>query len=95
MARFIGYLDGARGPVSRLGTPASGITARAQGWHIGARAEMHADGKDRDLASVEITCGSAGGSGTLYLGQWERGPAGEIIPADATAAKILRGLAGL
>lgn len=35
MARFIGRLRGGRGEVSRLGTPASGISATVNGWDVG------------------------------------------------------------
>ena len=58
MARFIGYLKGARGEVSRLGTPSSGITATAQGWNIGGEVTVSVDQDGNDVVEFVLTTGS-------------------------------------
>lgn len=67
MARFIGYVQGQAGEVSRLGSPRSGITAQAQGWDVGVRVVGHnRDGEDE--FAIFSTGGSSGSSGSKHLG---------------------------
>ena len=62
MAHFIGYIKGARGEVSRFGTKASDMDARAQGWGLGGRVCIEHDSmQERDVVHVWITRGSNGG----------------------------------
>lgn len=59
MAHFIGYLQGNRGDVSRLGSKSSGITASAQGWRIGVDViVMYDEEKKKDKVIVRKTSGS-------------------------------------
>ena len=58
MAHFIGYLQGSRSRVSRLGTPASGITATAQGWNIGGEVTVSVDQDGNDVVEFVLTTGS-------------------------------------
>ena len=62
MARFIGYLEGGRGRVSRLGHKTSGIVAQVQGWHSGVRVVGRVDPEDenKDVFDVYATSGSNG-----------------------------------
>ena len=67
MARFIGYLQGQAGEVSRLGSPRSGIAATANGWNVG----VHVSGQDMagdDVFHVRMTGGSNGGAPSKHLG---------------------------
>lgn len=69
MARFIGYVQGQAGEVSRLGSPRSGITAQAQGWNAGVKVYGHTDGDDvDDVFEVHMTAGSNGGLPSKHLG---------------------------
>jgi hypothetical protein len=74
VAHFIGYVTGrSKTTASRLGTKSTGITARAQGWDIGARVTVnHVDG--RDIVSVELTGGSNEACHAHSLGTFERSP---------------------
>jgi hypothetical protein len=68
IAHFYGTIQGSRGEASRIGSGASGLHARAQGWHIGASiyALVDVDGKDR--VRVNITLGSSGPEAEVCLG---------------------------
>ncbi len=57
MARFIGFLKGSRGEVTRLGTPSSGISATAQGWNIGGRVETE-NRSNVDHVTFTLTAGT-------------------------------------
>ncbi len=70
MARFIGRLQGARGPASRLGTAKSGLLVTANGWHIGARIELDASG-DEDIITLSLTGGSVSPQPVLRLGTFQ------------------------
>jgi hypothetical protein len=73
VAHFIGYVQGSRSVASRLGTKSTGITAKAQGWDIGARVTVnHVDG--RDIVEVVLTGGSNGAARESYIGSFERSP---------------------
>lgn len=60
MARFIGFLKGSRGEVSRLGTPASGMSAEARGWNVGGKVYCNADEGPQDTVQMSLTGGSKG-----------------------------------
>lgn len=69
MAQFRATIEGQRGEASRLGSKASGITARINGWNGGVRVEAaHRDGKD--YFDVYATGGSGHGDqfAAGYLG---------------------------
>lgn len=59
MARFIGYVQGSKGEAHRIGNGTSGLTAKANGWRVGAEVIMQANG-DRDEVLVYATDGSRG-----------------------------------
>ena len=59
MAHFIAAIEGNRGPASRLGTPKSGISARAQGWHVGVSIMGNVN---PDTGEDEFTVWLTGGS---------------------------------
>jgi len=60
MARFIGFLKGSHGEVSRLGEPASGMSAEARGWNIGGKVYANADDGKEDTVKMCLTGGSNG-----------------------------------
>ncbi len=57
MSRFRATVRGSRGPVSRIGTPASGVEAYVNGWDVGVRVVARAEG-DRDVIEVYATGGT-------------------------------------
>ncbi len=61
MARFFSGIQGMRGPATRLGGTASGISAFARGWNSGAKIEGHATVSDVDEFNIYATAGSNGG----------------------------------
>ncbi len=67
MARFIGYVQGQAGDVSRLGSPRSGITAQAQGWNVGVRV-CGRDDDGEDEFAIFSTGGSSGAAHSRHLG---------------------------
>lgn len=44
MSALYGRLQGARGPVTRCGTPASGISAKLETWHGSIRVDLESGG---------------------------------------------------
>lgn len=83
MAQFIGFLQGNRGDVSRLGSKSSGMQAQAQGWRIGGRVYCSFDPKTgRDVVSVDITSGSNGAHSSIPLGAWTLDDKGDIVKAS-------------
>jgi hypothetical protein len=59
MAHFIGYMEGSRGQVSRLGTKRSGMVTQVQGWNFGVKAAIYYNEKtDRDEVRIMLTHGS-------------------------------------
>ena len=73
MARFIGRLKGARGPVSRIGHGTSGLIATVDGWDCGVRIVARAEGKT-DIIEVFATGGSNGTRPDKRIAQIEFGP---------------------
>jgi len=70
MAHFIGYVQGSRGPASRLGGKASGINVEAAGWGTGAEVSIrHINGKDH--VTVWRTSGSAGTGSRKVIAEWD------------------------
>ena len=67
MARFLGFVEGGRGPVTRLGTPKSGLCVRADGWNVGVTVYAQANGAD-DIFSVYATGGSNGRTPEKLIG---------------------------
>lgn len=57
MARFYGSMKGSRGQTTRMGSPASGMTAHIRGWHVGVRVEI-VDNEGKDQIIVYRTGGS-------------------------------------
>ena len=68
MARFIGWIEGQAGAISRLGSPSSGIRAEARGWNVGAKIVGSASGED-DYFDLFATSGSNRSTCDVYLGQ--------------------------
>lgn len=70
MAQFRGTIKGQRGEASRLGSKASGLVVRANGWDTGVVVCLdHVDGRDR--VQVYRSGGSNGGRGTEeLLAEW-------------------------
>jgi hypothetical protein len=70
MAQFRGTIEGQRGVASRLGSKASGLTVRANGWDTGVIVELtHENG--RDNVRVWRTGGSGGRGKSELIGQWD------------------------
>jgi hypothetical protein len=66
MAAHIGYLVGNRGEVSRLGSKASGVRAKARGWRIGGAVYSCTitddAGAETECVVLTLTAGSNGGA---------------------------------
>ncbi len=75
MARFIGFLRGGRGEVSRLGTPSSGIVATAQGWDIGGEVTIH-DANGVDIVEFTLTRGSRKAGSPVTIARFMLTPEG-------------------
>lgn len=72
MARFIGYVKGQNGgEVTRFGTKASGLTARANGWRLGVRADISHDGVE-DVVALCINDGSGTEGLVRTIGSYRR-----------------------
>ena len=87
MARFYAEIQGSRGPATRQGSPASGITAHPRGWRVGVRVWGHAEG-DADVFDITATSGSGGHAASRYIGQVRLDEAGNptFIPAKTEAS---------
>jgi len=60
MAHFRGAIKGNRGEASRLGTKKSGLTARLNGWDIGADVFLeYSEERGCDILAVYVTRGSS------------------------------------
>lgn len=59
MAHFRGTMQGNRGEVSRLGSPASGLQASVNGWGAGIRVEANVNMKGQDEFLIFMTTGSS------------------------------------
>jgi hypothetical protein len=81
MARFWGSIQGNRGEATRLGTPASGLEVRANGWDQGVKIFASVDATTgEDIHQIIQTGGSSGGGkereiarikgGKLYIDIW-------------------------
>ena len=69
MAHFIGYLQGNREDVSRLGSKGSGVQAQAQGWDIGGRVCVgYNPTTGEDEVTFTLTAGSHGAMFSKHLG---------------------------
>jgi len=64
MARYYAEIDGVGKPVSRIGTPSSGIWGHIRGWHIGVEVRCHPDEKNPKLDVCEVY--KTGGSDRDY-----------------------------
>jgi hypothetical protein len=70
MAQYIGYLQGQRREVSRLGTKKSGLVATAQGWEVGARIYISWNEKTQeDEVWIYATSGTNGRRNAKLLGK--------------------------
>ena len=66
MAHFYGIVQGHRGQTSRIGSKASGMTATANGWHIGGKIQVTYDKQlGTDVVRLYATHGSASSTSTL------------------------------
>jgi hypothetical protein len=71
MAAHIGYLQGMRGDVSRLGSKDSGVRATAQGWHIGGQVysgttDKYDGGEEREYVVLSLNAGNRDGSAPSF-----------------------------
>jgi len=61
MAQYRGVVEGSRGSASRLGHKTTGLTVKANGWHLGVTVDVtYRDGKD--VFEVYKTGGSSSNS---------------------------------
>jgi hypothetical protein len=71
VARFLAAIQGHRGEATRLGTPASGIRAQAQGWNVGVKVYGEPGESSGDIFTLYATGGSSGYTseliGRVYL----------------------------
>jgi len=67
VAEFRGEIYGCRGPASRLGSKASGITVRANTWRVQVEVEMHLQraGEKDERRTVSVIARPYNGSGAL------------------------------
>lgn len=66
MAHFYGFVEGNRGGVTRLGSKASGLRTKANGWHFGVDVYLYHDEETgRDFARVYQTKGSSAAATTV------------------------------
>lgn len=81
MARYRGTVKGNRGEASRLGTKASGLLCRADGWGIGAAVTIaYNDETAQDEVFVYITKGSSSNNTSGFvLGTYTTREDGSII----------------
>ena len=68
MARFRAIIQGQRGEVSRLGSKASGLTVKVNGWNLGVEIDGAVDAADADFFEVYATPGSSPQGKETYLG---------------------------
>lgn len=54
MARFLGRVQGSRGPAQRLGDKGRGLTTTAASWSGAISTRLYVDGEDRDCAEVTV-----------------------------------------
>lgn len=74
MAQFRATIKGNRGTASRLGTKKSGITARINGWNIGARVDiLHDEKTGKDKIYIYATSGSNGAGMDKSIATLEEG----------------------
>jgi len=88
MAHFIGKLNGARGPASRLGTKNSGMEVIAASWNGAVKTTLYHNASDgRDYAQVAlIPWHGKGVSRILYDGPVDK-PADEPSPFNGRDVK--------
>ncbi|HNV66970.1 MAG TPA: hypothetical protein PKV77_11050 [Bacteroidales bacterium] len=74
MARYYGGIQGNRGTATRLGTASSGLTAFANGWHIGAQVNLYPASRDSDEDELTITLnhGSSRNPRDFHLGTFDK-----------------------
>jgi hypothetical protein len=72
MAQFIGRIQGARGPASRLGGKLSGLLAEVAGWHVGVDVKAYVDVDGEDAIEVRLTSGSNGDRKSRRIGAFRR-----------------------
>ena len=98
MAHFYGEVHGNRGAASRLGSAASGMEARAQGWTVGATVRAFVDpATGEDTVQVYRTDGSNGYRSNLiaeFTANTKRGKEGDLsakgAPPDRKATVPIR-----
>lgn len=73
MARFYANVQGSRGEATRMGTPASGITAHIRGWDVGIQVDIQ-DVNGSDVCYVYKTGGSNGRVSRELIGTFTQGP---------------------
>lgn len=69
MAHFIGYLNGARGETSRLGTKNSGMHAEVRGCGVGGEVRIRFNEETgKDEVDFYLTSGSSGRNAARFIG---------------------------
>jgi hypothetical protein len=69
MARFRATIKGQRGEASRLGSLASGLSARVNGWDSGVLVRASGSHTHGDEFCIYMTSGSIGRDTDVYLGR--------------------------
>ena len=78
MARFRGTVKGQRGGASRLGSPKSGLSMRADGWEAGVRVEAAVDDTG-DVFFIYATSGSNARNGERLVATVRPGDVGPVV----------------
>jgi hypothetical protein len=80
MARYIGGVNGTRGPVTRLGDGKNGVRSWVQGWNVGVRVQGNPSDKDgTDTFTIYATGGTNGACPDRLIGVVRESPNGPQI----------------
>jgi hypothetical protein len=80
MAHFRGWIQGQRGPASRLGGKSSGLSVSADGWHLGVDVRLYVGTDGQDHARVTLTEGTGYSAGrTRTLGDFTQDDLGKVL----------------
>lgn len=74
MAHFYGEITGNKGTATRMGSQGSGFRAHIRGWNMGIEVFLnYNEENDRDEATVYLTGGSNGRTGSILIGTFIMG----------------------
>ena len=91
MARYYAGIHGNRGEATRLGTPASGLRAFINGWHIGVDVYIKPQYKEKDSDEIilTMTTGSGGRGRDVSIGVIRETPEGPVFtPSEEVLRRI-------